>query len=131
MADGSHRAIESIHEGEIVRSYDDAHSRWVSAPVLRTLVHPPEAGTGQFIIVNGSLRLTSNHPLSVGGHPKRADLLEIGDPIVVMSPRGEPERTTVWSLETVNRREVTYDLEVASPGRFVAGNMVVELKIQP
>ena len=131
MADGSHRAIEEVRVGDrVLRLRRAPHAAWMPATVTRTVVHPAEDGTGTFIVVNGSLRLTSNHPVWVDGHGKRADHLAVGDSIVTLTPDGRPVATPVDTLERASHREVTYDLDVDGPGNFVAGLVVVVHKIE-
>jgi hypothetical protein len=129
MADRSHRAIESVHVGDRILSYDEAHAAWVAATVTRTMVHGPDEGTGRFVIVNGSLRLTSNHPVWSGGSAKSAERLEVGDSVVLLSTDDAPVVTTVRTLDHVASHEVTYDLDVDGAGNFVAGSLVVIHKI--
>jgi hypothetical protein len=131
MADHSHRAIETVHVGDHVLSYDAAGSAWVSATVTRTPMHGAEEGTGVFIVVNGGLRLTSNHPVWIDGYAKSAEHLAVGDTLVVLSAEGIPTKTTVRTLDRVASREVTFDLDVDGPGTFVAGNVVVMDKEEP
>jgi hypothetical protein len=131
MADRSHRAIESIQVGDHVLAYDTDRAAWVTSTVSRTMSHAPEEGTGVFIVVNGTLRLTSNHPVWANGRATAAEQLQLGDPIVVLSADGVPVTTNVRSLDRRDSREVTYDLDVDGPGNFVAGNIVVVHKIDP
>jgi intein/homing endonuclease len=128
MADHSHRAIESIRVGERVLGYDTDHASWVTSTVTRTVSHAPEEGTGVFIVVNDSLRLTSNHPVWAGGHATAAEELKLGDSIVVLSPDGVPVSLPVRTLARIDSREVTYDIDVDGPGTFVAGNIVTTIK---
>ena len=130
MADGSHKAIEAVHVGDLIRSFDGEHSAWVSRAVTKTMTHGPDEGTGAFITINGGLRLTTNHPVWVHGLAKRADELAVGDPIVVLTPEGRPSETPVRTVVLEASREVTYDLDVEAPGTFVAGFVVVVHKIQ-
>jgi len=131
MADRSHRPIEAIRVGDRVLGYDVARSDWVGATVTRTDVHPAGEGEGEFILVNGSLRLTANHPVLTSGHATRADALRIGDPIVSLSDDGTPRIVRVTSVEHEASREVTYDLGVDGPRTYVAGHVVVLMKIPP
>jgi hypothetical protein len=129
MADDSNEPIELVKAGDRVLSYDVARSVWEPAMVEESVTHAPQDGTGVFIVVNGTLRLTSNHPVWSGGERKLAEALQPGDPIVMLTRGASPVHAVVQTIERVASREVTYDLHVSGSHAYVAGGIVVAHKI--
>jgi hypothetical protein len=126
MSDGTTEPIESVRVGELVRAYDVESGAFVAAPVLETMAHGPGASEDGIVIVNGTLHVTTNHPLFVDGRRVRADQLAVGSPIMLHAP--EARRDTVRSLELVAGGVPTYDLRVGGPGTYVADRIVVYIK---
>jgi hypothetical protein len=131
MADGTTEPIDAVRPGESVRAYDAATGSFVAAPVLELKMHDPVASADGIVVVNGTLHVTTNHPIFVEGVRVRADRLDVGSPILLHSSAPsdvEARRDTVRSLELVPGGVPTYDLRVGGPGTYVADGIVVFLK---
>jgi hypothetical protein len=131
MADGTTEPIEDVHAGEIVRAYDPPSRTFVTTPVLEAMVHDPAASADGIVVVNGTLRMTTNHPVFVDGGRVRADQLQVGSGLMLHAPGlglAAGVRDTVRSLELEPGGVTTYDLRVGAPGTYVAGGVVVWIK---
>jgi hypothetical protein len=137
MADGTFEPIDRMRAGELVRAYDAAKGDFVAAAVTAVLQHDPEASSAGIVVINGTLRVTTNHPIWVDGRRVRADELDLGSPILLLPGSGragerlEGRRDVVRSLELVAGEVPTFDLRVGEPGTYVADGIVVFLKDDP
>ena len=130
MADGTSKAIEDVHVGDVLQGYDPATHALVAARVLETRTHSPADITG-LVIVNESVIATANHPFVVGGKGVRADALHAGDPLVRLSAGGAATPDRVKSVRLLPNKTVTYDIVVAQPGTFFAGGVLAQIKPVP
>jgi hypothetical protein len=133
MADGTLEPIEQVHAGERVRAYDVTTDAFVAADVTDVVHHDPESSRDGIILVNGTLRVTTNHPIWVDGQRVRADALELGSTLMLPGERGpggrvEGRRAQVWSLQLLEGGVPTYDLRVREPWTYIADGIVVFLK---
>jgi hypothetical protein len=133
MADGTLEPIERVHTGEQVRAYDVTRDAFVAADVIDLVQHDPEASRDGIVLVNGTLRVTTNHPIWVDGQRVRADELELGSALFLpvepaQDGKVEGRRNRVWSLQLLEGQVPTFDLRVGAPGTFVAGGIVVFVK---
>jgi hypothetical protein len=133
MADGTLEPIDSLHPGELVRAYDAKASAFVAASVIEVIQHEPAASSNGVVIVNGTLRVTTNHPIWVDGQRVRADELDLGSSILLAPRSGKGERAVgrrelVQSLELVAGGMPTFDLRVGEPRTYVADGIVVFIK---
>jgi len=133
MADGTLEPIDRVHAGELVRGFDVNTGAFVAASVIAVVQHDPEASSDGIVVVNGTLRVTTNHPIWVDGRRVRADQLDLGSPILLLPGAGagerpEGRRDRVRSLELVAGRVPTFDLKVGEPGTYVADGIVVFVK---
>jgi hypothetical protein len=124
MADGSRRAIETIAVGDRVASWDAASRSIVPARVTQVIAHSAEESTGKLIVIDGVLRVTPNHPLSIEGRPVRADELRVGDPMTRPDGRVEHLRT----IEIVNESVPTWDIVVDGHGNYFVEGYSVFIK---
>jgi hypothetical protein len=67
MADRTLEPIDRVHAGELVRSYDVTTGAFVAASVTAVVQHDPEASSAGIVVVNGTLHVTTNHPIWVDG----------------------------------------------------------------
>lgn len=124
MADGSWKGIEDIKVGDYVMSYDTELGRLIKDRVSKTFVHmdPKQA----YIIVNGSMKVTTNHPIWINGSWQEAGELKVGD--LLLKSSGEAA-----AVETIERfagtSEGLYNLEVEGPNHnFFAEDVLVHNK---
>ncbi|GAG49174.1 unnamed protein product, partial [marine sediment metagenome] len=111
MADGSFKNIEDIEIGDLVRSYDRVSKGFVGAVVTEVFHHSPEEMMDYYVVINGDLRVTPNHPLSVNGLWVCAGDAVVGDFLL----GGNTQSVQIESVERVFERVDTYDFEVETP----------------
>jgi intein/homing endonuclease len=93
--------------------------------VTRVFVHP---GDRAFVVVNGTLWATPNHPFFANGRWVRADRLRPGDRMISMASDAKVGVLAVQSLETIQRPGPTYNLEVSNAHTYFAGGFLVHNK---
>ena len=134
MADGTLEPIDGLRRGQLVRSYDATAGAFVAAPVIEVVQHDPDVSLDGIVVVNGTLRVTTNHPIWVDGRRVRADELDLGSTLLLLPGSGragervEGHREQVRSLELVAGGVPTFDLRVGEPGTYVADGIVVFIK---
>ena len=124
MADGSYKNIEDVKVGDIVKAYDIQNGRLVDAKVSYVYHHPKEAAPEYYIVINGVLKVTPNHPIYVNGKWLPAEEIRIGDKL--QGVNGEEIKVT--SIQKVFRKEATYNLEIEIYHNYFADNILVHNK---
>jgi len=127
MADGSHMNIEDIQIGDMVSAFDEKEQRVVSAPVTNVFHHTVEQMSNSYLIINQNLKVTSNHPLYVNGKWIPAGKTIIGDNLQNIKGVTIP----ILSIEKVNKRVPTYNLEVETYHTYFAEDILVHNKETP
>jgi RHS repeat-associated protein len=132
MADGTQKAIDEIRVGERVLALDEKTAKLFPAPVTEVFVHPAWRDQSATILVNGRLRATDNHPFFVNGQWRRADELQPGDLLRVLTPAPAdpgPHRTTVaetvQTLAPLAGADTVYNLEVGGYHTYFAEGLLV------
>jgi hypothetical protein len=144
MADGTARPIEQVRAGDRVVSFDPSTGRTVTATVTAMIEHGPESSANGFVVLNGNVRVTPNHPIWVNGRSVRADAVRAGDSLItayssslsttsiaVTSQIGSsfsPQITTARGAYLVQGGENTYDLKVEAPGFYYIHGLLVNQK---
>ena len=139
MADGSSRSIETVRIGDFVASYDEVAGEFHATRVTRALVHGPDSSREGFVLVNGTLRVTPNHPLLVNGRRTFAGNLHAGDEVMTPFALGAVRRQSSVVLAAIPSRIQrvehvpgaglsTYDLQTEDGVGFYADGVVVLLK---
>ncbi|RLF26389.1 MAG: hypothetical protein DRN01_04845, partial [Thermoplasmata archaeon] len=103
MADGSLRSIEKIRVGDLVKSYDPDGGEFRIGVVTEVFHHSPEEMPDCYLVINGDLRVTPNHPVFVDGRWIDAGELKIGDVF---------GGNIIYSIERIYWRVPTYNFEV-------------------
>ncbi|HEC94537.1 MAG TPA: hypothetical protein ENI45_01055, partial [Thermoplasmatales archaeon] len=103
MADGSLKDIEDIEVGDLVKSYDTVSGEWRVGVVVKVFHHSPGEMTNYYLVFNGDLRVTPNHPILVDGEWIKAEELKVGDVF---------GGNLVISIERVYQRVPTHNFEV-------------------
>ncbi len=124
LADGMTKPIEQVQVGDLVLAFDEATGTFKKDRVKKTFVHPDEPG---YLLINGHLRVTPNHPVYSNGHWVEIGTLQAGDPL--MNAQGQPEPIT--SVERVEERVTVYNFEVNPYHTYVAGGIVAHNKNNP
>ncbi len=118
MADGSKKPIEDIRVGdEILTKEDDFSSRLVKDSVVRVFDHT----VGEYLIINGSLKVTPIHRMFVNGEWKTAGETHLGD--WFMDARGR--QVSVTSLQKVFNRVKVYNFETKRLHTYFADGIYV------
>ncbi|MEA2054152.1 MAG: PKD domain-containing protein [Candidatus Thermoplasmatota archaeon] len=119
MADGSHKNIKHIEQGDVVVSYNKGQV--VNGEVIDVYEHTPEEMGDYYVVINDKIRVTPNHFLYVSGRWIPAKQVKIGDELI-----GEnKEVVIVTSVEKVWEQVPTYNLEVDIYHTFFADGILV------
>lgn len=121
LADGSTKPIEDIRVGDMVLAFDEKTNELKADKVKQTFVHPDEEG---YLIINGRIKATANHPVYAKGQWREIGTLEVGDEL--LNAQGKPERIT--SKEYVQAKVTVYNIEVNPFHTYIADNVVVHNK---
>jgi len=124
MGDGSLKNIEDVRVGDTVLAYDQKRRLKTKSRVSETFYHAPEEATDHYLIINGSLRVTPNHPVFVEGTWKDAGDLTVGDSL--LSTDGKTVK--VASIEKIRERIPVYNIEVDRYHTYFAGDVLVHNK---
>jgi hypothetical protein len=128
MADGSEKPIEDVRVGDWVLGYDTQSVKAVTARVSHTFVHPD---TNDSLLLNGTVRVTAEHPFYVNGEWIEAGKLQPGDQIQRLF-RSEsvpnPMTIAVENLQNVPGSLTTYNLEVENVHNYFAAGYLVHNK---
>jgi hypothetical protein len=129
MADGSTRNIEDVRRGDAVLAYDQERKMPVASKVTETFVHRDIKAS---ILLNGTIRVTPNHPFFANGEWTEAGRLELGDILVEVRPDGSVGpaliTTRVTSLESVETPGPVYNIRVADQHTYFADGVLVHNK---
>ncbi len=124
MADGTTKPIEAVREGELVLAYDVAAGQFQPDTVKHVLVHKDfEEG---YLILNGHLKVTANHPIHANGGWVEAGQLRLGDNMLNAHGQLEP----VTSIEHRRERVTVHNFEVNPFHTYVANGLVVHNAIK-
>jgi hypothetical protein len=113
MADFTHRQIRDVKAGDYVRSFDEQRGVFFNARVVKTFRHMAD----RYLLINGGLKVTSNHPLYVNGAWVPAGEVSVGD----MLSGEDLANVTVRSISKVFGQVPVYNLEVDT-GNVSAGS---------
>ena len=127
MADGTYKRIEDIRPGDIVLSVDETTYTPVEGLVTKVYHHSADEMGGSYLIINGKVKVTPNHPLYMSdGSWKNAGDLEIGDLVATLNG-GE----FVRSIVKVYDRVPVYNIEVEPYGVYFVNGLVAGPKNMP
>ena len=120
MADGSKKPIEEIKIGDIVLAFDDETNQFKPDKVSKTFEHASQG----YLIINGHLKVTANHPVLSNGQWVEVGSLKTGDQLL-------NEKGALEAISTIEKRGeeiTTYDIEVNPYHSFIAEGYVVHNK---
>ncbi len=121
MSDGSTRPIEQVREGNTILAYDDETKQLKPDRVTKSFKHISDG----YLIINGHLKVTPNHPVYSNGQWAEIGKLREGDQL--LNAKGQLE--TIISKEWVPGKVKTYNLEVNPFHTYIAGGYVVHNKV--
>ena len=115
--------IEDISVGDQVLSYDENQHKNVYANVTHTFYHPKEL-TDKYLIINGKLKVTSNHLVMLNDNWQEIGNAKIGDYLY------DTNRTkiVITNIEIVYDNVETYNLEVDNTHDYYADSILVHNK---
>ncbi|MBI2639000.1 hypothetical protein HYW83_05420 [Candidatus Peregrinibacteria bacterium] len=118
MADGSQKPIEEIRVGDVILTKaDDFSSQLVKDTVVRTFEHT----VGEYLVINGSLKVTPIHRMFANGGWKTAGEVRLGD--WFLDYRGR--QVFVTSLEKTYNRVKVYNFETERLHTYFADGIYV------
>lgn len=123
LADGSVKPIENIKVGDLVMAFDEDTNEYKQDKVKETYKHK----TDNYLIINGYLKITKNHPVYSNGQWIEIGKLKIKDKL--FNFKAEPE--TITSIKEINQEVTVYNLEVSHYQTYIAGGVVVHNKKAP
>jgi intein/homing endonuclease len=128
MGDGSTKAIQDVHVGDIVMSQDEDGSMKKNI-VTRIFRHGPDehgATPYELLKINGDLEVTAEHPIHTKKGWVEAGELSVGDVLTGLS--GD---IVVTSIEQGEIESYVYNLTTFPTHTYFAGGVLVHNKLQP
>ncbi len=113
--------IESLKKGDLVKSYDTKVEAKVDSEVTETFLHENHDG---YLVINGNIKTTSNHPFYSNGDWVDAGELSVGDKILHV----DGLEHTVESIENYDDTIDVYNIEVDGNHNYYAENYLVHNK---
>jgi RHS repeat-associated protein len=123
MSDGTQKYIEDIKQGDFVASYDEKKLTKVSAKV--TAMFDGES-TKEYLLINGMLKVTSNHRFYSQGEWKEIGNMKEGD-VLLDEKFNEVKIGKIEKIESQNSIQV-YNLEVEGEHNYYANGLLVHNK---
>jgi DNA polymerase-3 subunit gamma/tau len=120
MADGSVKPVESVVGGDRVLSYDVRSRQLKPSSVLA--VHTPYV-VKSYLVVNGTTRVTHNHPFLTSEGWVPAGDLKLGSKLVGAGGESVP----VVSIDNISGDEFVYNFQVGDRN-YVADGLIVHNK---
>ncbi|MDD2653582.1 MAG: polymorphic toxin-type HINT domain-containing protein, partial [Candidatus Omnitrophica bacterium] len=121
MADGSTKPIEKVKVGDEVLSFDENKNLLVADTVKQAFIHK----ANEYFILNGSLRVTGEHPFYSNGEWIKVNELKIGDSI--KDKEGNLKKIT--DIQKVKADVLVYNLEVNPYHTYFADGFLVHNKL--
>ena len=113
--------IESLKKGDLVKSYDTKVEAKVDSEVNETFLHKNHDG---YLVINGNIKTTSNHPFYSNGDWVDAGELSVGDKILHV----DGLEHTIESIENYDDTIDVYNIEVDGNHNYYAENYLVHNK---
>lgn len=120
MADGTTKPIEEIKKGDKVLAYDEKSKEFKTAKVTKVLNHISDG----YLVINGNLKITENHPVYSNGKWIHIGRLKEGD----MLFDDKKQAVQIISKEHVPGKVKTYNLDVNPYHTYIANGYVVHNK---
>ena len=127
MVDGTYKNIEQVKEGEWIVSYDTENNLKTISKVAYSLIHEDVEG---YIIINGELEVTSNHPMWIVNRQEWAQVhtIELGD--ILLDSDGKA--VIIYSIDKIKGTNTVYNLQVEGDyNNYFAEDILVHNKLPP
>jgi len=119
MANGM-KFIEDITVGDMVKSFDLKSNTIMNSKVMETFIHTPH----NYMIINGIIKTTDNHPFYSNGNWIEAGDLSIGDKILHV----DGLEHTIETIELSDEPVTVYNFEVDGTHNYFAEGYLVHNK---
>jgi len=119
MANGM-KFIEDITVGDMVKSFDLKSNTIMNSKVMETFIHTPH----NYMIINGIIKTTDNHPFYSNGNWIEAGDLSIGDKILHV----DGLEHTIKTIELSDESVTVYNFEVDGTHNYFAEGYLVHNK---
>jgi intein/homing endonuclease len=123
MADGQKKPIESVKVGDEVLAFDEKTKTLKKDKVKEFFQHDAV----EYLVVNGTLKVTSNHPVYSEGKWVEIGTLKIGDKL--LNSDGTPN--PIVSMKKIQANVKVFNLEVNPYHTYIANGIVVHNKTKP
>lgn len=120
LSDGSQRPIEEIEVGDEVMAFDEASAEFKPGRVLETFVKEKS----HYLLINGLLKVTENHPVYSAGQWRAIGSLKVGDEILSISGQA----VAINSIEAIQEEVSVYNFHVEKFHSYIAEGFVVHNK---
>ena len=110
-----------MKKGDLVKSYDTKVEAKVDSEVTETFLHKNHDG---YLVINGNIKTTSNHPFYSNGDWVDAGELSVGDKILHV----DGLEHTIESIENYDDTIDVYNIEVDGNHNYYAENYLVHNK---
>ncbi len=112
--------IKDIKEGDVVVSYNEVSNKMESNKVTKVFKHQTES----YLIINGKLKVTPNHPIFVNNQWQEIGSANIGDNIRTLN-NGEE---TIFSIKQIKNSVEVFNLQVENNHNYFAEDFLVHNK---
>ncbi len=117
IPDGTTRPIEKFKVGDKVLAFDAEGKTFKEDTVKQFFEHDADL----YLIVNGHLKVTPNHPVYSDGKWVQIGSLKVGDSL--LDSEGKP--LTIASIQEIQEKVKVYNLEINPYHTYIAGGVVV------
>ena len=123
LASGKTLPIEALKVGDEIFAFDEKTKSLKRDKVKEFFTHDAE----DYLIVNGTLKVTGNHPVYSEGKWTEIGKLKVGDKL--LDSKGGP--LPITSIQKIHEKVKVYNLEVNPYHTYIAGGVVVHNKPSP
>jgi cysteine-rich repeat protein len=103
--------IEDVEVGDIVLSYNEKSDKTEEGKVSEVFEH----NVTDYLVINGNLRVTPNHPMYVNG-----EWIEIGEAVVGDTLKTSNGKMEIKTIELIEEKVEVYNLEVEENHNYFA-----------
>jgi beta propeller repeat protein len=123
MANHKQKPIEAVKVGDKVLAFDEKTKKLKKDRVKEVFHHVAD----EYLVVNGYLKVTKDHPVYSNGKWIEIGKLKIGDNLFNQNGKAE----LIKSIEIIKEKADVYNIEVNPYHTYIAGGIVVHNKTAP